>query len=192
MIQFTFKQYTIEVYDIPTSSKSSANSLNDYNNLYFDEREYKWTSIHGIKVFQNNKPFKSAAITAGGGGTRIHKNSALIDNNRIVICCSDSVFCLTIPDLSLLWKTQADSATCFEILKYKESYIIHGEMEISRIDINGKILWEQSGADIFITPDGKGLLNLSEGFVSVKDWENRVYKYDYDGNDYTDKKQFLK
>jgi hypothetical protein len=191
MIQFTFEPYNIDVYDIPTFPRSSSNSLNDYNNIYFDGCEYKWTSIHGIKIFQDNKLFKSAAIAAAGGGTVIHKNSALIDNNRLLVCCSDSVFCLSIPDLGLLWRTQADPATCFEILKYKESYIIHGEMEISRIDINGKILWQQSGADIFVTPDGKGGLKFSEGFISVKDWGNRVYKYDYDGNDYTDKKQFL-
>jgi ABC-type ATPase with predicted acetyltransferase domain len=42
----------------------------------------------------------------------------------------------------LLWWTKADQATFFEINKYQESDIIHGELEISRLDKDGKITWQ--------------------------------------------------
>jgi hypothetical protein len=58
----------------------------------------------------------------------------IIEDKRLLICCSDSIFCLSIPDLTLLWRTRADEATCFEILKYQDSYIVHGELEILRLD----------------------------------------------------------
>jgi len=51
----------------------------------------------------------------------------------------------------LQWKTKADVATCFEIFKYRSDYIVHGEMAISRLSADGDIIWQQSGADIFVS-----------------------------------------
>jgi len=83
--------------------------------------------------------------------------------------------------LSLLWRTKADRATCFEIYKYQDSYIIHGELEIARLDKNGKILWQQSGSIIFTTLDGKDNFIITDNYILATDWENRKYKIDFNG-----------
>jgi outer membrane protein assembly factor BamB len=124
---------------------------------------------------------KSAVIASNGGGTGIHDTSIIIEKDRLLVCCSDSVFCLSIPDLTLLWRTQADQVTCLEIYKYEDSYIIHGELEISRIDKNGKILWQQIGADIFTTLEGKDTFVITYNYIIATDWENRKYKFDFNG-----------
>ena len=147
--------------------------------------------MFGIKVFKDDHLFKSAIIGSIGGGTTNHAKATIFEDERFLICCSDSVFCLSIPDLTLLWRTQADEASCFEIFKFKDNYIIHGELEITRLDKNGEILWQHSGADIFTTIAGKDDFELTDKYIIAKDFENRIYKFDYNGTDFTDKKQFV-
>ena len=90
----------------------------------------------------------------------------------------------------MLWKTKGDEATCFEIFKYQDSYIVHGEMEITRLDRNGNIQWQQSGADIFTTLDGQDNFKLTDDYIIATDWQNRIYKFGYGGKSHTDMQQF--
>lgn len=76
------------------------------------------------------------------------------------------------------WKTEADDATCFEIFKYEDSYIVHGELAITRLNRNGEILWQQSGRDIFTTPNGKDDFTLKDNYVYATDWEGNRYVLD--------------
>jgi hypothetical protein len=184
------RQYQIDVYRDETFTKASADNLHTYDIEHFDESEYIFPTMFGIKVFKDDKLVKSAIIGSIGGGTGIHKNSVIYEDTRVLICCSDSIFCLSIPDLSLLWRTQADQACCFEIFKYQNDYIVHGELEISRLDKHGKILWQQSGADIFTTASGEHDFELTKDFIIATDFENKLYKFGYDGKNFTDMKQF--
>lgn len=181
MTQYKTGKYRIDIYDDQTFTEGPADNVNQYDFVYFDKSDYIFPSIFGIKIFQDNTLLKSAIIGSIGGGTGIHDTSTIIENDRLLICCSDTVFCLSIPDLKMLWRTKADQATCFEIYKYQDSYIIHGEIEISRLDKDGKILWQQIGTDIFITVDGKDGFIITDNFILATDWENRKYKFDFNG-----------
>ena len=44
--------------------------------------------------------------------------------------------------------------TAFEIFKIENGFIIHGELEITRIDNDGKVIWQNGGADIFVSQNG--------------------------------------
>ena len=191
MTHYTTENYRIEIYDDRTFTEGSADNVTQYDFVYFDKSEYHFPSVYGIKIFQDDILLKSAAIGSIGGGTVIHDTSTIIENDRLLVCCSDTIFCLSIPNLTLLWRTQADQATCFEIYKYQDSYIIHGEIEITRLDKDGKILWQQSGADIFTTISGRQDFELTEDFIMAKDFENRIYKFDYNGRNLTDLAQFF-
>ena len=182
MRHYTTEKYRIDIYAEQTFKEGSDDNVNQYDHFYFDKSEYVFPSVLGIKIYQNDKFLKSAVISFIGGGTGIHDTSTIIEIDRLLICCSDTIFCLSIPDLTLLWKTKADQATCFEIYKYQDSYLIHGELEISRLDKDGKILWQQSGADIFTTLDGKDNFVITDNFILATDWENRKYKFDFNGN----------
>ncbi len=185
----TVGQYQIEIYHDETFKKSSTDNLHKYDYVYFDESEYLLPTMFGIKLFKNTQLSKSAIVGSTGGGTTNHRNSIIFEQERFLLCCSDTIFCLSIPDLTLLWQTQADQACCFEIFKYQDDYIVHGELEISRLDKNGNILWQQSGADIFTTLSGEQDFEITEDFIIATDFENRIYKFDYQGQDRTDKIQ---
>ncbi len=120
-------------------------------------------------------------IGCASGATGIHGNSQIIQKDKLTICCSNTVFCLSLPNLNLIWKTQADQATCFGIFKLQDSFIVHGELEISKLDLNGNILWQNCGADIFTSLNGLDTFEIRDSFIQVRDWENRIYKFDFDG-----------
>jgi hypothetical protein len=183
-------QYQIDIFHDTTFIKGSVDNVNIYDIEHFDGSKYICPTMFGIRIYENEKLLKSAIIGSVGGGTTNHEKAIIYEDDRFLICCSDTIFCLEVPNLTKCWQTQADQATCFGIYKFKDFYIVHGELEISRLDKNGKIVWQKSGADIFTTIDGIDDFQLMDNFIIVKDFENRTYKFDYDGNDLTDKKQF--
>lgn len=174
-------QYEIEIQKDDMFSINSVDSHFVYKNIYFTPSDYVLPTKIGLKIFEKEELISSAIIGSIGGGTGIHDTSQIIENDKLIICCSDSVFCLSIPDLNLIWKTQADQATCFEIFKLQDSFIVHGEMEITRLDSNGNILWQNGGADIFTTEKGVDDFEITDSFIRATDWENKTYKFSFDG-----------
>lgn len=181
MIHYTTDKYRIDIYVDETFTEDSSDNVNVYDFVYFDKSDYHFPSVFGIKIFEDDTLVKSAVIGSIVGGTAIHDTSTIIENDRLLVCCSDTIFCLSIPDLTVLWRTKADQVTCFEIYKYQDNYIIHGELEISRLDKDGKILWQQIGADIFTTLDGNDSFTITDKYILATDWENRKYKFDFNG-----------
>lgn len=157
----TIGKYQVDIFRDETFRQESADNLHEYDLEHFEESDYVFPTLIGIKVFKDYTLLKSAIIGSNGGGTGVHETSVIHENNRLLICCSNRVFCLSMPDLTLLWRTQADDATCFEIFKYQDSYIVHGELQISRLDKDGRIIWQRNGADIFTTINGTGYLQSS-------------------------------
>jgi hypothetical protein len=182
MVYYTQKGYEIEIYQDPSYDENSSDNINRYDAVYFDGLDYRSTTIFEIKLYSKDLPVKSAVIGGVGGGTGLHDHSTIIEDKRFVICVSNSVLCLSVPDLQFLWRTKADTATCFQIFKYEADYIIHGEVEISRLDARGKIVWQQSGADIFTTLDGKDDFLLMDDYILATDWNHQKYKFGYDGS----------
>jgi hypothetical protein len=184
------EKYNIEIFPDETYEVGSTNNTNRYNFQYLEaENKYNSTFV-GIEIYENQKLIRTAIIGSEGGNSGISENSKIIEENRILICCADKIFCLSFPELNLLWKTKADEISCFEIFKKDNFYIVHGELEISKLDENGKILWQKGGADIFTSISAENIFELSEKYIIANDWENRIYKFDYDGNEFTDMKQF--
>jgi len=181
MTHYTSDRYRIDIYEDLGFAGGLEDSAIQYDLVYFDKSEYQSPSVYVIKIFQDGALLQSAVIGSIGGGTVIRSSSTIIEDDRLLVCCSDTIYCLSIPDLTLLWRTQADQATCIEIYKYQDSYIIHGEFEISRLDKNGNILWQQSGADIFTTLEGIDNFSITEKYILATDWENRKYKFDFNG-----------
>jgi hypothetical protein len=89
---------------------------------------------------------------------------------------------LSLPDLQLNWSTILDTATCFQIFKLDDDYLVHGEIEISRIDQKEAIKWKFGGADIFVSIDGEEEFKLGEDHILLTDFSKSKYKIDFDGN----------
>lgn len=177
----SYNDFTIEVFDDPTYKYESADNVHDYKNAYFgkDAQEYP-ASKHGIRILKDGDETNSCVIIGSAGATGIHENSFLIDNDQLVICCCNTIFCLSLPDLSLRWSTIADWSTCFSIHKLESDYIVHGEMVITRLSPGGKIIWEYGGRDIFVSIDSEGF-QINTDHIEVLDFYNMKYKIGFDG-----------
>jgi hypothetical protein len=180
----TFKEYKIEIINEEDYTADSADNRFEYGLTYQhpEDETYRHTSKHGIKVYKDGL-YKSAILLATGGCTGVNSYSALTDDENLLICCSNKVFSLRLPDLELNWITQADMATCFGIFQYKDSYIIHGEVCISRISRDGKIEWTQGARDIFVSIDNAGdTFKMHDDHIELMDWGRFRYKLFYDGS----------
>lgn len=182
----TVGEYLIEIVKEYTYTSNSADNAFSYDFEYFDESDYKSVTVLGIKIFEDGTLLKSAIIGALGGGTGYYENSAFFEEDKFIICCADSVLCLSIPDLTLLWRTKADFTSCFEVFKYQKSYIVYGEVFISRLEGNGDITWQFSGEDIFVNLDKESNFLLEKDCITVSDFNGKVYRIDYDGNSCSD------
>lgn len=160
-------------------NEGSTDNLNSYHRVYIENLGYRQNQI-AIKLFQNNLVVNSCIIGAGLG--TVHPNSLIAKADKILICVGENILSLSIHDLKKNWSTKTDEVCCISIHPYKDDYIIHGEMYISRLDARGNIIWQLSGRDIFINIKSEGNFILTEDFISVTDFENNLYKFDYDGN----------
>ena len=182
MNRHQYKDLTIEVLDEPTYKFGSADNNFNYSKHYFGDGAEKYpTSKHGIKICRDDQIINSCIITGSGGATGIHQNSSLLDNDQLVICCCDTVFCLTLIELELKWKTRADQATCFQIFKQQDDYIIHGELQVTKLDKNGNKKWEFGGADIFVSIDNEEEFKIESDGILLTDFAKTKYKINFDG-----------
>ncbi len=182
MNNYQYKNLTVEVINEPTYKFGSSDNHFNYSKHYFGDGAIEYpTSKHGIKIYQDDKIIDSCIIIGSGGATGIHQNSSLLDNNQLLLCCCDTIFCLTLPDLDLKWKTQADQATCFQIFQQQDNYIIHGELQVTKLDKEGNKKWEFGGADIFVNTDNEEEFKIETDGILLTDFVNTKYKIDFDG-----------
>lgn len=98
--------------DEPSYKFGSTDNNFNYSKHYLGDGAEKFpTSKQGVKICQDDQIINSCILIGSGGATGIHQNSSLLDNDQLIVCCCDTVFCLTLIELELKWKTRADQAT---------------------------------------------------------------------------------
>lgn len=175
MLTKQFEGYTIKIFDDKYFNPNSADNVHRYDVVYGSSKdlEYRATSTHGIKIFdETGELIKTVCVRNIGGATGIHQNSIVIFENKLLICCSDSIFCIELPSLNILWNKVCDMATCFGIYHYKNDFIIHGEMAVSRINIKGELVWEYTDRDIFTSLNSEDDFRIINNMIFVKVYFN--------------------
>lgn len=135
------------------------------------------TNCYHLSVLNANKILSNVTIGADGGGTGISPTSFILTEDRLVICCGDSIFCMEIPTLNLIWCKQLDDATCFQAFAYGGDYIVHGELAISRIDKDGNVKWSKTGHDII------SCMSMAYDCIEVEEYDGKRYYLDFNGNE---------
>lgn len=164
--------------------------------------QFEYTKVYSASTDENHKPSVPADSTrygiiirnslkeitdncllvySTGGPSSIDKKSYIVEDDTIYVCISNMVFSLEINGLKLNWYTEVDFATAFEIYKMNDSFIIHGELYITRLNKSGKIIWQQSGSDIFVQQDGSDCFYIKDNIIHAKSWDNIKYCIDYSG-----------
>ena len=176
-----YKDFIVEIIDDLNYTLKSRDNASNYDKVYSDAGGFQPTSKHGIRLHRNGSEYASAIICEAGSATGIHKDSFVIHEDHLLICCSDKVYSLQLPDLTLNWSNRFDMATCFAIHRFRNDFIVHGEVEVKRIDVNGNIKWNFSAKDIFVVPDGADALKIDADKIELTDWAGNKYLLDEKG-----------
>lgn len=92
-------------------------------------------------------------VSATGGATTVHERSAVVVDDVVLVAVCAHVVALRVSDLALLWACRVDGATCFGIYAVRRTdelvLISHGELEICRFTLDGRVAWSSGGRDIF-------------------------------------------
>lgn len=142
-------------------------------------REYRlsdglFTSYHAVECEEGGRTY-SSIIAGSGGATTIHEHSAIVRDGSLFLAVADSVCRLAIPNLEMIWHKRLDEATCFGIYwsERHRCLIVHGELGISRVSLDGEVAWRASGKDIF-----SEVLRLSDEHIVVEDSNHERYQID--------------
>jgi hypothetical protein len=183
-VTLQYNDLTIELFDDSSYVINSVDSPTRYDVVYNVDNyaDYDFPTRHAIKVFRGGQLNRSAILLGAGGATGISSDAAFVDNGNLIIRCSNQLFSLALPELNKNWRIQPDWATCFSVHKYQDTYIVHGEASISRIDKMGKIMWTYGGADIFVCLYEGTPFEMHNDFISLTDFNGSKYKIDYEGN----------
>ena len=182
MNSYQYKDLIVEVINEPTYKFDSSDNNFSYSKHYFGDGATEYpVSKHGVRVYHDNQIIESCIVMGSGGATAIHQHSSLFDSDQLLLCCCDTIFCLAIPTLTLKWKTQADPTTCFQIFKQQNDYIVHGELQVTKLDKEGNKKWEFGGADIFVNIDNEEEFKLESDGILLTDYAKTKYKIDFDG-----------
>ena len=173
--------YQIEIID-ETSLDDNQKALTRYQERQpYNRKVGEYDQLIGIRIYENEEPMGKVLLVADTYNV-LNEKGILLDNDRLLIACGNEVFCILLPTLELLWHTQVDMATCFQIVPYQEDYITHGEVEIVRLNKQGEILWQFSGKDIFVSPIERipAFKTTPQG-IDLVDFNYEEYHIDYDG-----------
>ena len=176
---FEFGQWEIKFYQ---ARDRHVIDLPAYSQAFISGDPDAQMNKFGIELFEAGRLKSACSIAADGGGTGIGPATTLINLDGLVICCGNTVFKLSLPGLDLVWQTVCDTATCFEIYNFQQDYIVHGELEISRLDKNGNIIWQRGGKDIFTTLEGINDFAVYDNYIVATDWRYNQYEFDGEGN----------
>lgn len=166
-------KYNIEASLDDDYETGSADNRCKYNLVYDFSEEFRANTKIGIRVLENSKIINSAILLTCAGATGIHKNMMVSVTDKLYIAVGDQIVSTQIPSLQKNWSIRADSATCFGVyyIHLHNCLIVHGELEISRISLDGKIQWQTGGKDIFT-----GDFHLTDNVITVVDFNNYKYK----------------
>ncbi len=141
-----------------------------------DDEPYSPSTLHTVTVIQENGVVISSCILGStGGASGVHKHSAIIHSDSLLIAVGPFVASLQLPSLVLNWKVKTGWATCFGVYHSPENhcYISHGEIDVAAVSYDGVILWTNSGADIFTNG-----FSVSQSEITAFDWNENRYRWD--------------
>ena len=185
-MKLNYKNFEIEIFNDGSFTLHSADNTSSYKNVYYSDND-DFNNKIAVRTFENSQEISNAIICENGTTNGLTENSFIINDNKTWICISNKIYCLEIPSLKLIYHKKLDSVTNFTIYKFKDDFIIHGELEIFRITQLGDIKWSFSGKDIWVNIEGKQEVEIKDDRIKLIDFENNEYEIDFNGIEISEK-----
>jgi hypothetical protein len=168
----------IEIINEPIYTFGSSDNPRGYSFELDLSGEYRPSSVHGVVI----DGIPVAVFGSCGGATGAHSRSLFEFAGHSYLAVGPYIVCFSRGPFQYHWALQVDPATCFGVYYHDATgaLLSHGELEISRFNASGQIIWSTSGADIFT--EG---FTLHPQFAEAIDFNGKVYRFDYlDGHEH--------
>ena len=172
-------EYEIELINDESYIIDSSDNSTNYDFEY--EANPDSTTRHGVVLKRNGEVVKSAILFGNEKQTVIHSKSAIVFDDMLILCVSNRIFCLYLPSLELRWVKEIDAVACLQLFKTSESYLVHGDLSICRIEFTGDIIWRYKNEDIFVFKKANNNVELTARGIEITAWNNKKYLLGYDG-----------
>lgn len=162
----------VELWRDPAYASGSAGNVHRYG------REIGVGSHHGqatgVEVRVDGRPAASAVLLCDAGCPGIADGQAVLRDSVLYVAMRDHVAALELPSLDVRWTTDVDDACVFGFVEVAgaDALLVHGEMWITRLGLDGRIHWQRGGAEIFT-----GGCWMEEDVVVAADWEGTEYRW---------------
>ena len=128
----------------------------------------------GVEARVNGRLAASAVLLCEAGCPGIMGGDALLRDGTLFVCMRDHVVALALPSLDVRWTTGVDDACVFGLMEIGavDALLVHGELRITRLGLDGRIQWQRAGGDIFTG----GCWMDGDAVVAV-DWTGAEYRW---------------
>jgi hypothetical protein len=153
-----------------------------------------WTGVLALNATYQNSVQKTCAMAGIDGGIYLHtatekdkSYSVKLIDNVLILSLGFTFLSFDIDKQEIKWKVRPDSAQIFEFYDLENDFLVRGEIEIHRIDLDGNIKWSYGGRDIWVSIDGKKEVQVEQGQIHLTDFAGNEYVIDFDGKTLEDK-----
>jgi len=146
---------------------------------------FKYTRSDYTKTMEiviKNEMFEEMRIALIGSLYGVESNYAVLKDRELVFLIEKDIFIINIDEYKLIKYRKIECfGDNFGIYLVNDGYIIHGEMEVFKLDYELDKVWQFLGADIFVTQDEKLPFLINGDRIKIYDWNGTYYEIDLDG-----------
>lgn len=128
----------------------------------------------GIEVRVNGRVASSAVVLAEMGCPGVSGSNSVLRGDTLLVAMAAKVVALAVPSLEVRWMTDLDDACLFGLMEFgdDDAVLVHGELTITRLGMDGGIQWQRAGWDIFT-----GGCRIEGEEVVAVDWNEATYRW---------------
>jgi outer membrane protein assembly factor BamB len=143
----------IQLTDGPVPQAQSSTVFQDLV-LGDPDSRFEGSCIDVVASMNNEVLWHLRASTRDGVHAYVHARSAVCTDSLLAVIVGSFVLGVDIPSGAVLWQHCSHAGAYFGLYldEDRSSIIVHGELDILKLSLQGTVLWTTGGRDIFTGP----------------------------------------
>lgn len=172
----------VSFQDIPRDESAPWDRIPDVSQFLawpVDNTRFSLSAV--LITLESGKDHKRLHAFDDSAPNAVTPHSALCIGSDIIFVQGIYAACLDVANWRIAWRVEAAWISCFGVFADPDdanAVIIHGETEITKLSLNGDVLWKVDGADIFTEPKRSSGLVFQNHTVIARDWNGWTYTID--------------
>lgn len=143
----------------------------------------KHTDFSKTMCISVNLYYEEYTIALIGNLYSYDTNCAILNNEILTVMQDNTIVQINIVNRTLVKALTFECMGCNSgIYELNDGYIIHGEIEIQKLDKEFNEVWSFWGKDIFENVSGKNSFEICDNSIKLYDFLGNYYEVDFDGN----------